>query len=129
MPGLIQSGDFDLGGMLAVVEGKIGAIRAQRIVFDALDIVLALLPDQASRRKEIYRLHAWLLQNGLAGLITSKGGSDDAISSGQQPLGFMQFMVDCVLILNHSVVLGVSQRNLRVQSIAVQPSMRTNRPS
>ncbi len=27
----------------------------------------------------------------------------------------MQFMVDCSVILNHSVVLGVSQRNLRVQ--------------
>jgi circadian clock protein KaiC len=26
----------------------------------------------------------------------------------------MQFMVDCAVILNHSVVLGVSQRNLRV---------------
>jgi circadian clock protein KaiC len=27
----------------------------------------------------------------------------------------MHFMVDCAVILNHSVVLGVSQRNLRVQ--------------
>src|SRR5512140_1360875 len=27
----------------------------------------------------------------------------------------MQFMVDCAVILNHSVILGVSQRNLRVQ--------------
>jgi circadian clock protein KaiC len=27
----------------------------------------------------------------------------------------MQFMVDCAIILNHTVVLGVSQRNLRVQ--------------
>src|ERR1700694_4867420 len=27
----------------------------------------------------------------------------------------MQFMVDCAVILNHSVVQGVSQRNLRVQ--------------
>ena len=33
----------------------------------------------------------------------------------QQPFGFMQFMVDCAVILNHSVVSGVSQRNLRVQ--------------
>jgi circadian clock protein KaiC len=27
----------------------------------------------------------------------------------------MQFMVDCAVVLNHSVALGVSQRNLRVQ--------------
>jgi circadian clock protein KaiC len=27
----------------------------------------------------------------------------------------MQFMVDCAVVLNHSMSLGVSQRNLRVQ--------------
>jgi circadian clock protein KaiC len=37
------------------------------------------------------------------------------ISISQRPFGFMQFMVDCVVILSHSVVLGVSQRSLRVQ--------------
>jgi circadian clock protein KaiC len=34
---------------------------------------------------------------------------------GQQTFGFMQFMVDCAVILSHTVVMGVSQRNLRVQ--------------
>ena len=29
--------------------------------------------------------------------------------------GFMQFTVDCSVVLNPKVVLGVSQRNLRVQ--------------
>ena len=90
-------------------------MRARRIVFDALDIVLALLPDHAARRREIYRLHDWLLARGLTGVITSKAGGDDARLARDQPFGVMQFMVDCVVILNHSVVLGVSQRNLRVQ--------------
>ena len=31
-----------------------------------------------------------------------------------QPLGFMHFMMDCTVLLNHRVSLGVSQRNLRV---------------
>jgi circadian clock protein KaiC len=31
------------------------------------------------------------------------------------PFGFMQFMVDCAVTLNHRVVLGVSQRSLRIQ--------------
>jgi circadian clock protein KaiC len=48
-------------------------------------------------------------------LITAKAGGDDASSSSLQQFGFMQFMVDCAVMLNHSVVLGVSQRNLRVQ--------------
>jgi circadian clock protein KaiC len=111
---LAQSGSFDLSGMLAVLEAKAKSMRARRIVFDALDIVLALLPDNAARRREIYRLHEWLLARGLTGLITAKFGGNDS-NSHDQPFGVMQFMVDCVVILNHTVVLGVSQRNLRVQ--------------
>jgi circadian clock protein KaiC len=112
---LVQSGSFDLSGMLAALDSKVRAIRARRIVFDALDIVLALLPDAAARRREIYRLHDWLLARGLTGIITSKAGGSDGISYTDHSFGVMQFMVDCVVILNHSVVLGVSQRNLRVQ--------------
>ena len=115
MPDLVQSGTFDLSGMLAVLDAKTKSMRARRIVFDALDIVLALLPDHAARRREIYRLHEWLLARGLTGVITSKAGGDDANVFLDQPFGVMQFMVDCVVILNHTVVLGVSQRNLRVQ--------------
>ena len=115
MPDLIQSGDFDLGGMLAALEAQTREIKARRIVFDALDVVLALLPDPATKRREIYRLHEWLLVHELTGLITAKAGGDEASSIIEQPFGFMQFMVDCAVILNHSVVLGVSHRNLRVQ--------------
>lgn len=114
-PELVQSGDFDLNGMLAALAAQTSAMGARRIVFDALDVVLALLPDAASRRREIYRLHDWLLAHELTGIITSKSGGDEPSSISEQPLCFMQFMMDCAVILNHSVVLGVSQRNLRVQ--------------
>ncbi|MEO6171895.1 MAG: circadian clock protein KaiC [Arenimonas sp.] len=117
-PDLIQSGNFDLGGMLAVLEAKIAEMGARRIVFDAIDIVLSLLPDEAARRREVYRLHAWLLDNELTGIITAKAGRE--LSSPEdrerdQPFDFMQFMVDCAVVLNHCVVQGVSQRNIRVQ--------------
>ncbi len=114
-PDLVQSGSFDLSGMLAVLESKAKTMRAKRIVFDALDIVLALLPDHGARRREIYRLHEWLQARGLTGMITAKSGGDDARSHIDTPFGIMQFMVDCVIIIAHSVVQGVSQRNLRVQ--------------
>jgi circadian clock protein KaiC len=114
-PDLVQSGAFDLSGMLAALQAQTAIMKAGRIVFDALDIVLALLPDHAARRREVYRLHEWLLANELTGIITAKAGGDETTSLSQQPFGFMQFMVDCAVILNHSVVLGVSQRNLRVQ--------------
>jgi len=117
-PDLVQSGDFDLSGMLAVLGAKAKDMKARRIVFDAVDIVLALLPDAAAKRREINRLHEWLLARKLTGLITAKAGAEDGNYGdirGPQPFSLMQFMVDCAVILKHDVVQGVSQRNLRVQ--------------
>ena len=112
---MVQSGTFDLGGMLAALDAQVRATGARRIVLDALDVILALLPDAAARRREVYRLHEWLLGRKLSGVITAKAGGDAASSIDQAQFGFMQFMVDCAVILNQSVVHGVSQRNLRVQ--------------
>jgi len=115
LPDLVQSGDFDLEGMLAALALQTKSMRAQRIVLDALDVVMALLPDMGARRREIYRLHEWLLAHELTALITLKADAQDDHHLNPQALGFMQFMVDCNVILNHSVVLGISQRSLRVQ--------------
>jgi circadian clock protein KaiC len=114
VPDLVQIGDFDLTGMLAALGAKAAMIGAQRIVFDALDIVLALLPDETAKRREVFRLHEWLLLHGMTGLVTAKGGDEEA-TLNSSPFSFMQFMVDCSVVLNHSVSRGVSQRNLRVQ--------------
>ena len=76
-PDLFHSGTFDLQGMLAALEGKAREIGARRIVFDALDVVLALLNDPVAERREVYRLHEWLLAHGLTALITSKTGDRD----------------------------------------------------
>ncbi|MDB6099083.1 MAG: circadian clock protein KaiC [Gammaproteobacteria bacterium] len=111
---LVQAGDFDLCGMLAGLGLQAKQMKAKRIVFDALDIVLALLPDLAARRREIYRIHEWLRARELTCIVTLKAAPAEPYSITQQPYGFMQFMMDCSVILNHSVVLGVSQRNMRL---------------
>jgi circadian clock protein KaiC len=114
-PDLVQSGDFDLSGMLAALGAQAKAMGARRIVFDALDIALSLLPDDAARRREVYRLHDWLLGRDLTGIITAKDSGEETSTLGSPQFGFMQFMVDCAVLLNHRVSQGVSQRNLRVQ--------------
>jgi circadian clock protein KaiC len=113
-PDFVQSGGFDLNGMLAALAAKAKAIKARRIVFDAVDVLLALLNDPVSERREIYRLHEWLLDHALTAIITAKVGNQEGTTGNRPELGFMQFMVDCAVILNHEVVEGISQRNLRV---------------
>jgi len=114
-PDQFQSGNFDFSGLLAALGAKVKQMGAKRIVFDALDIMLALLPDLSARRRETYRLHEWLLAQEITALITGKADAEDMTSASEQSFGFMQFMVDCAVKLNQRVVHGVSQRNLRVQ--------------
>jgi len=124
---LLQSGNFDLSGMLAALDAKAQEIGARRIAFDAIDVVLMLLDDPVARRREVYRLHDWLLDRGFTAVITAKSGGDD---SGMEIPGmnFMQFMVDCTVVLNHEVVQGVSQRNLRVVKYRGSPFAENESP-
>jgi circadian clock protein KaiC len=112
---LIQTGDFDLCGMLASLDARIKTMKVRRIVFDAVDIMLNQLEDPMARQRELHRLHEWLLDRGLTGLITAKARWDEEAGPVKLSFDMMQFMVDCAVVLNHKVVLGVSQRNMRVQ--------------
>jgi circadian clock protein KaiC len=109
-PETVKSGEFDLIGMLNLLHAKATAMHATRIVFDGIDVLLGLLDDPAAERREIYRLRDWLLQTGLTGIITQKVGGNDA----DQRYSFLQFMVDCVVVLRHHVVDGSAFRTLRV---------------
>lgn len=108
-PDVVKSGDFDLAGMLSMLEAKVNELHATRIVFDGIDVMLGLLDDPAKERREIYRIRDWLARTGLTGIITQKAGNDT-----EQRYGFLQFMVDCVVVLRHQVVDGSAFRNLRV---------------
>lgn len=106
------AGEFDLSGILAGIKARAEEMGAQRIVFDGIDVLLTLLNDPVAERRELYRLHEWLSENDFSGIITSKVESDDPLSS--QRYGFLQFMSDCVVLLEHRFTGRVSVRGLRV---------------
>src|SRR3984893_8669131 len=109
-PEVVKAGEFDLVGMLNVLQAKADELQAKWIVFDGIDVLLSLLDDPVAERREIYRIRDWLAQTGLTGIITQKVGGIEI----EQRYGFLQFMVDCVIILRHQVVNGSAFRNLRV---------------
>ena len=109
-PEVVKSGGFDLAGMLGVLQAKAKQMHATRIVFDGIDVLLGLLDDPAAERHELYRIRDWLAQTELTGIITQKTGPNDA----DQRYSFLQFMVDCVVVLRHQVLDGSAFRNLRV---------------
>jgi len=87
-------------------------MRAKRIVFDGIDVLLTLLDDPAKERREVYRLQEWLHSAGLTAVITAKASEGDRIST--ERYAFMQFMVDAVVSLQHRMYERVSLRGLRV---------------
>jgi circadian clock protein KaiC len=111
-PEVVKAGGFDLCGMLNILRAKAESINAKRIVFDGIDVLLHLLDDPVAERREIYRIRDWLLETGLTGIITQKVSSTDHDQDSHY--SFLQFMVDCVIVLKHQVHDGSAFRNLRV---------------
>ena len=109
-PETVKSGEFDLIGVLNLLHAKAAKMHATHIVFDGIDVLLGLLDDPAAERREMYRLRDWLQQTGLTGIITQKVGSHDS----DHRYSFLQFMVDCVVVLQHRVLDGSAFRTLRV---------------
>lgn len=107
-PEVVKAGEFDLLGMLGLLEAKAKEIHAKQVVFDGIDVLLSLLDDPIAEQRELYRIREWFYHTGLTGIITQK------IDGDGRRHGFLQFMVDCVLILRHQVVNGSAFRNLRV---------------
>ncbi len=104
-PEVVQSGEFDLSGMLAMLKAKKEEIGAQWIVFDGIDVLLTLLQNPISEMREIYRIRDWLADNDMTAVITAKidGGISDVVN-----YGFMQFMVDCVIRFGRRLEYGVA---------------------
>jgi len=109
---VVKSGDFDLTGLLAGLEAKAATMGAKLIVFDAIDVLLSLLDDPAAEWRELYRLHEWLAQNELTGILTTKVDGDRPATA--QRYGFMPFMADCAVLLTQRVTDRVAMRSIRI---------------
>ena len=111
-PTVVQAGQFDLAGMLAGVGAKAKEMNATRVVLDGIDVLLTLLDDPGAERREMYRIYEWLQAENLTGIITGKSGEADRTTA--ERYAFMQFMVDCVVLLHHRLSDRVSIRTLRI---------------
>ena len=74
----VLAGNYDLSGMLAILLAKATEMGAKRIVFDSIDVLLILLSDPKAVRTELYRIHDWLADSALTGIISTRleGGAE-----------------------------------------------------
>ncbi len=108
----IESGTFDLGGLIAVVSSLVVRLGIKRLALDGLDAVFSLGRNDANRRREILRVLSWLQESGVTALLTMK--SDDGVSGVPERFGFTDFAADGVLQLRSTMVGELLRRTLRV---------------
>jgi len=107
-----HNGGFDLVGLLSAVEHRCRLIKARRIAFDGLDVLLDMIEDPAAMRREVYRLADWLSQNELTAIITAKKQPEEEALSSRY--AFLPFLTDCVIVLRHRVMGRTAMRWLRI---------------
>jgi len=110
-PAVVQSGDFELSGMLAILEAKRRELGAAWIVFDGIDVLLALLQNPGAEVREIHRLRDWLAHTDLTAIITAKVDGD---TSSPANYSFMQFIADCVIRFDRRLEQGIALRRLEI---------------
>jgi len=110
-PEWVQSGKFDLNGLLAGLDQRVQDMGAHMIAFDAIDVVLTLMDGRRSIRQQVHLLNNWLAERDLTAFLTCKLGAHSELAA---QLEFLQFMVDCSIQLAHEMIDGVAHRALRI---------------
>lgn len=109
---LVYGGDFDLSGLLAIVGARAAEYGARRVAFDGLDALLSQLSDARQIRREAMRFRDWVERTGLTVIITAKSGIESSGVPGEYD--FLQFLADCVVVLQHRLEAGTAFRLLQV---------------
>jgi len=106
----VAGGDFDLAGLLAIVDARAAELGARRVAIDGLDIPLGLLADPAAQRRELYRIHSWAADWDRTVILTGKPDSPP-----DSPLALLPYMADCIVALEHELAPdGHGRRSIRV---------------
>jgi circadian clock protein KaiC len=104
-----ETGEFDLEGLFIRLAYAIEQIGAKRIVLDTIEAIFSGLPNEFILRAELQRLFHWLKSRGLTAIITGERGENTLTRYGLE-----EYVADCVILLDNSVIDRISTRNLRI---------------
>jgi len=110
---VVHAGDFELGGLLSAVSALARQTKARWVVFDAIDVLLSLLHTAASRRRELFRIQAWLKANALTCIITMKEDGV-GVGAGAASREAVSYVADCVVHLQRQAEGGVASRTIQI---------------
>ena len=104
-----ETGEYDLEGLFVRLDYAIKSIKAKRVVLDTIEALFAGIPNEAVVRAELRRLFRWLKSRGVTAIITGEKGITTLTRHGLE-----EYVADCVILLDHTVIERVATRRLRV---------------
>ncbi|MFW6055418.1 MAG: circadian clock protein KaiC, partial [Thermodesulfobacteriota bacterium] len=110
-PNALLSGDFDLRGLLGIVQQQAQQMEARHILIDAPDVFLRLLENTVKERAELQALYEWLRNANLTCILTAKRQGKSVFASYYE---FLDYMAECVIHLNQDVSEQIATRRLRI---------------
>ena len=110
-PGGLVAGGLILKGFWRSSKARPRQLGAERIVLDALDVLLRFFKDPGDEQQQITTLERWIKKQGLTTILTSKNsGPTKSIS----PYDYLDYMADCVIYLDQRVQNQVNTKRLQV---------------
>jgi circadian clock protein KaiC len=104
-----ETGAYDLEGLFVRLDYAIKSIKAKRVVLDTIEALFAGIPNEAVVRAELRRLFRWLKSRGVTAIITGEKGITTLTRHGLE-----EYVADCVILLEHTLVDRSATRRLRV---------------
>jgi len=104
-----ETGEYDLEGLFVRLDYAIKSIKAKRVVLDTIEALFAGIPNESVVRAELRRLFRWLKSRGVTTIITGEKGLTTLTRHGLE-----EYVADCVILLDHTVIERVATRRLRV---------------
>lgn len=108
---VIETGEFDLGALLARIEYAVNQVGAQRIAIDSLGAVFSQFTNVAIVRAELRRLAAALKGMGITALMTTERTQEYGEIAR---FGVEEFVADNVLILRNVLEDEKRRRTIEV---------------
>ncbi|MDM8535555.1 circadian clock protein KaiC [Desulfobacterales bacterium HSG17] len=105
------SGNFNLKGMLAMIEGLTNQMDAKQIVLDGIDSLLRFFNDTQRERSELENLGAWLNERELTAIITAK--KSESLKQTEN-YDYLDFMADCVIHADQRIDEQINTRRIRI---------------
>lgn len=103
---VIESGNFDLGALLARIRHAVAKVGAKRVSVDSLGAVFAQFSNQAIVRRELFRIASALKGMDVTAVLTAERTEDYGPVAR---FGVEEFIADNVMILRN-VLEGESRR-------------------